>query len=101
MVLRRTVVLSPCRAGSCARVVASRGLCLAHYQQAQNLVRKGRTTWAALEEAGLALPPGASAGRLGKAWLAPVLRPPAPKAPPVADAPATPPAAPPPAWPFA
>lgn len=101
MVLRRTEIINPCRAGSCNRVPASRGLCLAHYQQVQNLVRKGRTTWEALEEAGLALPPGTSAGRLGSAWLAPVLAPPPPKAPPVADAPPTPPAASPPTWPFA
>jgi hypothetical protein len=35
-----------------------RGLCANHYHRARLRVRKGETTWAALEQAGQALPAG-------------------------------------------
>jgi hypothetical protein len=46
------------------RVIHIRGLCPACYTRHRAAVRAGKTTWAALEAAGLALP----AQPVGKAW---------------------------------
>lgn len=42
----------------------SRGLCNNHYTQAYTAVSAGKTTWEAMEQAGLALPPRSSTLKL-------------------------------------
>lgn len=45
-----------CQPPICARKVKSRGLCSLHYARAANLIRKGETSWLALEQQGKCYP---------------------------------------------